>query len=188
MGLMLMFSMALLAQLPPKPLGSQAPKAENKPLDKSAYFAFVDREYIFTVEVVKPGVPLLNFVCMGDKQSNLLAKDIRVALENRRVPGRLFIVDTGDPKEPLTTPTLRIKPRSSFGVRLDGEFGDAREFYGVTTRLGAEDFKLVPLTSFEFENLALKINRLNLGSPDFSDDWRVLKIETLGTRVPARKY
>ena len=62
--------------------------------------------------------------------------------------------------------------------RLCGSFFDR---YG-------EDFKLVPLTSFEFENLALKINRLNLGSPDFSDDWRVLKLDTLGARVPARKY
>jgi hypothetical protein len=173
--------------LPPRPLGEQTPKAGSQPLEKSGCFAFIDREYIFTLEVVKPGVPLLNFVCMGEKQSSLLAKEIRVALGSRRVPGKLFVVDTGDPKEPLVTPILRIKPRSSFGVRLDGEFGDAKEFYGVSVRLGSEDFRLVPLSSFDFENLALKINKLNLGSPDFSDDWRVLKIESLGTRVPARK-
>jgi hypothetical protein len=187
MEFLFMLSMALFAQLPQRPPGGQAPKMDAGPLEKSGYFAFVDREYIFTLEVVKPGVPILNFICMGDKQANLLAKEIRVALENRKVPGKIFVVDTGDPKEPLVTPTLRIRPRSSFGVRLDGEFGEAREFYGVSLHLGTEDFKLVLLNSFDFENLALKINRLNLGSPDFSDDWRVLKLETLGSRVPTRK-
>jgi hypothetical protein len=180
------FATALLAQLPHPP-GSQAPKAGAVSLEKSGYFAFVDREYIFTLEVVKPGVPILNFVCMGDKQTNLLAKEILVTLENRKVPGKIFVVDTGDPKEPMVTPTLRIRPRSSFGVRLDGEFGEAKEFYGVTVHLGTEDFKLVPLNSFDFENLVLKVNRLNLGSPDFSDDWRVLNLELLGTRVPTRR-
>jgi hypothetical protein len=187
MGFTVMLIVALLAQLPPKPLGGQVPKTDSRSLEKSAYFAFVDREYIFTIEVVKPGVPLLNFVCIGEKQSSLLAKEIRITLENRKVSGKLFVIDTGDPKQPVITPIMRIRPRSSFGVRLDGEFGEAGEFYGVTVRLGTEDFKLVPLTSLDFENLALKINKLNLGSPDFSDDWRVLKIEILGTRVPAKK-
>ncbi len=187
MGILFTVSLGLLLQLPPRPLAGQVPKADGQRLEKSAYFAFIDREYIFTLELVKPGVPLVNFVCMGDKKSTLLAKEIRVGLENRKVPGRLFFVDTGDPKEPMKTPLLRINPRSSFGVRLDGDFGEAREVYSVNLRLGSDDFRLVPLSSLDFENLALKINKLNLGSPDFSDDWRVLKIEPLGTRVPARK-
>jgi hypothetical protein len=43
------------------------------------------------------------------------------------------------------------------------------------------------LTSFDFENLALKINRLNLDSPDFTDDWRVLKLEIMGSRESAKR-
>jgi hypothetical protein len=53
--------------------------------------------------------------------------------------------------------------------------------------LGDEDLKLAPLTSFDFEFLAARINRLNLGSPDFSEDWRVLRLEKLGSRSPARR-
>ncbi len=176
----------LIGQAPPRPLGGRPPGVASGPLEKSAYFVFIDREYIFTIEVVKPGVPILNFVCMGDKESNLLAKDVTVALENRKVAGRIFLVDTGDPKQPLATPTMRIRPRSSFGTRVDGDFGDAKEFYGVTIRLGGEEFRLIPVSSLDFENLALKIGKLNLGSPDFSDDWRVLGIQVLGTRVPVR--
>jgi len=179
--------LSLFGQLPSKPLGQPPQKVESKALDKSAYFAFVDLDYIFTLEVVKPGVPIFNFVSMAEKENNLPAKQVRISLENRKVPARFFVVDTGNPKEPLIVPSLRVRPRSSFGVSLQGEFGNERELLGVSVQVGDEDFKLVPLTSFDFENLALKVNRLNLASPDIRDDWRVLKLEAIGSRAPVRK-
>ena len=154
-------------------------------LEKSAYFAFVDRDYIFTLEVVAPGVPLLNFVSMTDDAKPLTAKQIRMALENRKVPGNLFLVDTGNPKEPLALASVTMRPRSSFGVRVTGDLEAEKELTGVTVRVGNEDFKLAPLSSLAFENLVLKVNRINLASPDFRDDWQALKLEALGTREPA---
>jgi hypothetical protein len=179
--LLLWFSFA--GQLPQQP---QTP-AENQTLEKSAYFAFLDRDYIFTIEIVKPGVVLLNFVSMADQDISLRAKNVRLALENRKVTGRLFVVDTGDFKQPMVVSSLVIHPRSSFGVRIEGDFGAAKELFGVTIQLGAEDLKLVPLTNFAFEGLVLKVNNLNLGSPDFNEDRRVLRLEMLGSRSPARK-
>ena len=185
------FSLAallLILQNPPPRLGTpKAPERDGKPLDRSAYFAFVDREYVFTVEVVKAGVPLLNFVSMSDKERLLAAKQVRLTVGSRKVPVKFFTIDTGNPKEPVVTPSVRIRPRSSFGVRLQGEFGEGRDLEGVTLGLGDDDFRLAPLASIDFENLALKVNRINLGSPDFGDDWRVLKLETLGERFPARR-
>ncbi len=161
--------------------------AENNRLEKSVYFAFVDRDYIFTVEVVKPGVPLLNFVSMSDEEVRLAAKNVRMDVGNRKAAGRLFAIETGDIRQPMSVPSLTIRPRSSFGVRVVGEFGDAKEFNGVMIRLGAEELKLAPLTSFAFEALVLKVNAINLGSPDFRDDWRVLKLEKLGSRSAGRR-
>lgn len=164
---------------------------DSKPLEKSAYFAFVDREFIFTIEVVKPGVPLFNFISLVDQEHNIQAKQVRLSLENRKVPGKFFLVDTGDPKEPLIVPSVRMRPRSSFGVRLEGEFGAENELIGATVQIGSEDFKLAPLSSFDYEKLAMKVNRINLSSPDLREDWRVLKLEMLGTRErarPTRKY
>jgi len=175
------------AQTAPRPAPPEPPRVDSKSLERSPYFAFVDREYIFTVEMVKPGVPLLNFVSMADKERTLAAKQVRLALQNRKVPATFFLVDTGNPKEPVVVPSVRMRPRSSFGVRLQGEFGQEAELEGAVVGLAEEDLKLVPLTSLDFENLALKINRLNLGSPDFRDDWRVLKLDTLGDRAPARR-
>lgn len=165
----------------------QTPKPDGKPPEKSAYLAFVDRDYIFTVEVVRPGVPIINFVSMADEERSLLAKEVRLGLENRKAPGKFFAVDTGNPKEPVLVPSVKMRARSSFGMRLQGEFGNPTELSGVTVRVGAEDLHLLPLASFDFENLVMKVNKLNLRSPDFRDDWRVLKLEVIGSREPGRR-
>jgi hypothetical protein len=178
-GYMIQFPFLLLF-----PLLVQTP-ASSQPLEKSAYFAFVDHDYIFTIEIVKPGVPLLNFVSMTDQENSVPAKNIRLSLENRKVAVRFFTIDTGD--QPMAVSSMSVHRRSSFGFRLNGDFGDAKELLGVTIQMGTEDFKLVPLRSFDFETLAIKINRINLGSPDFSEDWRVLHMESMGARSPARK-
>jgi hypothetical protein len=61
------------------------------------------------------------------------------------------------------------------------------ELYGVEIELGEEKFNLAPLCEADFEALVLKVNQLNLGSPDFRDDFRVLNLELIGQRSsPAR--
>jgi hypothetical protein len=175
------------AQEPPKPLGPGPAAPDSRLLDRSSYFAFVDRDYIFTLELVKPGVPLLNFISMTDQEGLLSAKEVLLTLENRKAPGKYFMVDTANPSEPVVIPSVKVRPKSSFGFRVQGEFGKEQQLMGVTVRLGAEEFKLVPLSSFDFENLVLKINRLNLGSPDLDEDWRVLKLEEMGDRVQAAR-
>jgi len=170
----------LPATTPEKALNGELP-------ERSAHFAYVDREFIFTVEIVKPGVPLFNFVSMVQEKRRLSANDIRLTLENRSVPSKLFVVDTANPKRPMKLISLTINPRSSFGVRLEGDFGNSKEVYGAIVRIDGEDFRLAPLTSLDFENLVSKVNRLNLGSPDFRDDWRVLRLEVLGSRTLARR-
>ena len=174
---------ALLGQTPTEPPNKLS--TSSRSLNKSAYFAFVDHDYIFTVEVVKPGVPLLNFVSMADADIKLPAKNVRLTLENRKAAVKIFAVETGDVKQPLATAVLTIHPRSSFGVQLNGDFNDAKELFGVDIQLGDEDLKLVPLTNWDFEVLVLKVNRVNLGSPDFSQDWQVLRLDKLGSRAPA---
>jgi hypothetical protein len=83
--------------------------------------------------------------------------------------------------------SMLMHPRSSFGIRLEGDFGGIQEFLGATIRIGSEDFKLTPLSKFDFETLALKVNHLNLGSPDFSEDFQVLNLHKIGNRTPVRK-
>jgi hypothetical protein len=187
MQLLAILMLAILNSAPQSGPPGQAQNAAAGDLEKSAYFAFVGRDYILTVEVVEPGIPLLNFVSMAEEAKALSAKQIRIRLENRTAVTRFFLVETGNPKDPITAPSVNMRPRSSFGVRIQGDFGDAKVLWGVTIRVGEEDFKLAPLSSLVFENLVLKVNRINLGSPDFRDDWQALKLEVIGTRGPASR-
>jgi hypothetical protein len=177
--------LTIIGQVQQPGLPGQAKPQGGEALEKSAYFAFVDRDFIFTFEMVSPGVPILNFVSMIDEQRVLSAKLVRLTLENRKAPAQAFLVDTGDPKEPITIASVTMRPRSSFGMRIKGEFGAEKEVLGVTVRVGEEDFKFEPLTSLAFENLVIKINRINLNSPNFRDDWEAVKLEVLGDRMRA---
>jgi hypothetical protein len=180
---LLLFSfLGSLPQAPP-----EIPSTEKQPLEKSAYFAFVDRDYIFTIEVVKPGTAILNFVSMTERDIRLSAKNVRLSLGNRKAPASLFAIEPGGFQKAMVVPSLTVHPRSSFGVRLEGNFGNAEELYGATITLGEEELKLAPLTSFGFEGLVLKVNSLNLGSPDFREDWQVLRLEVLGSRSPTSR-
>ncbi len=185
MQFLMCMGLVLWVQAPQAGVSGQAKVDAGSRIEKSAYFAFVDRDYILTFEIVAPGIPLLNFVSMTDTDAILSAKQVRLTLDNRKVPAQAFLIDTGNPKEPIAVPSLTMRARSSFGVRVRGEFAKESEVLGVTIRVGNEDLKLEPLTSLAFENLALKINRINLGSPDFRDDWQALKLEVLGSRSPA---
>jgi hypothetical protein len=187
MQILTFLSLALLSLAPQSGPPRLTHDAEKVDPERSAYFAFVDRDFIFTVEVIEPGIALLNFVSMAEAAKPISAKQIRIRLENRTVVARFFLIDTGNPKEPIIAPSINMRPRSSFGARIQGDFEDAKVFWGVTIRVGEEDFKLDPLSSLVFENLVLKVNKINLGSPDFRDDWQALKIEVIGTRGPASR-
>lgn len=149
---------------------------------KSAYYAFVGREYIFTIEVVKPGTPLLNFVSLSDGEKKLAANNVILLIGNRKVAVKLFFVDSGPGQEPIPVSSIQMHPRSSFGFRLQGSLGDATELHGAEIKIDRDVFKLAPLSEFDFETLVRKVNRINLESPDFRDDYRVLKLEYIGTR------
>jgi hypothetical protein len=165
------------------PLSMYGADETDTALKKSAYFAFVGREFIFTIEVVKPGTPILNFVSITDRDENLQAKSIRLSFGNRQIAAELFSIETDRYQQPSLVPSLTMHPRSSFGFRLEGNFGKSIEISGAEIRLGEDTFKLAPLSKFDFETLVRKINRINLGSPDFRDDYRVLKLDYLGSRL-----
>jgi hypothetical protein len=186
MGALIILGSLLLQitqQVPVKP----SMQVGSEGIENSSYFAFVDRDFIFTLEIIDEGVPIINFVSMVDEENHIRAENVRLILEHRRVPGKYFLIDTANPKEPVIVPSIRFRPRSAFGVRIGGEFGDIREVSGVTVGLGTEEFKLAPLSSFDFEKLVLKVNKINLGSPNFRDDWRFLELEPLGSRERLRR-
>lgn len=157
--------------------------AMNEP-EKSAFFVYVGLEYIYTVEIVKPGIPLLNFVSMSDRKETLRAKNVRLKVGNRYEVVGQFVIEGDRYQEPMSVSSISMHPRSSFGFRLQGDFENSEEVSGVEITQGDALFRLVPLSKFDFETLVRRINRLNLDSPDFREDYRVLGLDLLDGRSP----
>ena len=179
-----LFLFVSLFSLLPTAAGLADPAEE--PLKESPYFAYVGREYIFTIEIVKPGNPILNFVSMTDREEKLRAKDVRLDLGNRQAAARLFHIELDRNQQDITVPSISVHPRSSFGFSLGGSFGNTQTLRGVEIDFNEGKFKLAPLAAFDFETLVRKINRINLKSPDFRDDFQVLNLDLIGTYTSGR--
>ena len=145
-------------------------------------FAFVDYDFIFTLELVRPGVPILNFVHAGKGNYFLKADEIRIIAGIKLYRPRLFEVDTSVAKDPMRISGLRVHPHSSFGLTLVGDLAGLEAIDKVTVKLGADLFQLQPMDKTAFEVLAKQVNQLNLLSPDIREDFRVLEIRPCGSR------
>lgn len=172
----------------PPPIKSEDPNppVSQRPEDKQAsgkYFVYVDHDYIFTLELVDDKVPVLNFANITDKQQTLSPGSIQLFLRGRRYPVKFLVMDTGNDRETITIPSTKIYGHSSFGYALKGDFGKLEKLDRVVLKVGGEVFELEPISKNDFEMLALKINRVNLASPDIRDDFRVLRIAQKGKRT-----
>lgn len=152
-----------------------------KPTGK--WFAFVDYEFLFTLELVRPGTPILNFVNMGRSSPYLNVSEIRLVSGIKLYRPQLFRIDTSDDKDPMRIASLHVLPKSSFGLTLMGQ--DIRELESidkVTIKLGSNQFYLQALEEAAFETLVKKVNQISLISPDIREDFRVLDLRPLGRR------
>lgn len=146
------------------------------------HFLFLDYEFIFTLELVQSGIPILNFINLGTKSYNLQASDVRIIAGIKLYKPRLFDVETADPNDPLRVSSIRIRPRSSFGITLIGDLAPVSEIDRVSIKLGQNHFDLRSISSKSFDTLSEKIMRINLLSPNIRDDFRVLELKSMGWR------
>ncbi len=170
----------LAAQTGPAPGGSGA-GGETKASKR--HFAFVDFDFIFTLELVRPGVPILNFVLPGKGNYFLKADDIRILAGIKLYRPRLMEVDTGQARDSMRISGIQVHPHSSFGLTLLGDFAGVDAIDRVSIRMGSNQFQLEAIDGESFEVLARQVNRLNLLSPDIREDYRVLKILPRGRRT-----
>jgi hypothetical protein len=146
------------------------------------HFIFLDQEFILTLELVRPGIPIFNFINLGNGTFQLPAADIRIVAGIKLFRPELFDVETSNRKDPLRIGAMKVRPHSSFGVTLKGNLEGVTEIDRVTVELGPNRFELQSISLPEFESLSRKIAQLNLISPDIREDFRVLELKSLGTR------
>ena len=146
------------------------------------HFVFLDHEFVFTVELVKEGIPILNFINLGKRNYFLQASAVRIISGIKLYRPQLFDVETALNKDPLRVSAMKIHSHSSFGVTLIGGLSDVTKMDRVTIRIGQERFEFQSISAEFFNALSEKITQINLLSPDIRDDFRVLDIRPMGQR------
>lgn len=146
------------------------------------HFIFLDQEFILTLELVRPGVPIFNFINLGNGSYQLAASDIRIIAGIKLFHPNLFDVETSNRRDPLRVGSMRVHPHSSFGVTLRGSLETVEAIDRVSIQLGNDRFELRSISLAEFDDLSKKISQINLISPDIREDFRVLELKPLGTR------
>lgn len=146
------------------------------------HFIFLDQEFILTLELVRPGVPIFNFINLGNGSYQLTASDIRIIAGIKLFRPNLFDVETSNRRDPLRVGSMRVHPHSSFGVTLRGNLETVEAIDRVSVQLGSDRFELRSISLPEFDDLSKKISQINLVSPDIREDFRVLELKPLGTR------
>lgn len=160
---------------------AQLPRIADKP--SGHHFAYVDARFIFTLELYNERTPILNFVNITDEQHLLRPADIELVAEGRRYRVKFLSVDTGAGQDQVLVPSIKMHPRSSFGILLKGDFEGLKSLDRVAIRFEREVYELAALSPLDFEFLVQKINKVNLNSPNIEEDYSILGIEHLGKRT-----
>ncbi len=162
------------------------------PPELSACHAFIDYDFIWTLEVTAGAggspIPILNIITFSNGEWDLRPEQIHLDKSRRReAEVEKFSIDTGVPGEPYVVQYLKVHGESFIGLDLKGDFEGYSELKEVSIDLGNNRFILERIDCLAFEALAQRINQVNFESPDLHQDYEVLKIELMGKREARRK-
>ena len=150
---------------------------------------FIDQKNIWTLEtIVTPGgeiIPILNIVTLSTGKWEFRPRQIHIFnMSGSRAHITKMAMDTGSLGESYLTTYLFIRGNSLIGLELLGNFNHFAEPASVSIDLEKNRFKLKSIDCADFEHLTEKINRINLNSPNVSEDFEVLQINPLGSIDP----
>lgn len=183
-----------LALTAPAAAGQLSPTDTREAATASACHAFVDFENIWTVELIRSRdeeiTPILNIITFTKGEWDLRPDQIHIFnREGKEARIKRFALDTGVPGDAYKSNYLKVLGNSFVGVDLEGKLKvkDFPTSPRVTIDLAHHRFELQPLDCEAFDNLAVRINKINFNSPDIRDDFDLIKIPHLGRRLPRPK-
>lgn len=183
-----------LALTAPAAAGQLSPTDTSEAATASACHAFVDFENIWTVELIRSRAeeitPILNIITFTKGEWDLRPDQIHIFnREGKEARIKRFALDTGVPGDAYKSNYLKVLGNSFVGVDLEGKLKvkDFPTSPRVTIDLAHHRFELQPLDCEAFDNLAVRINKINFNSPDIREDFDLIKIPHLGRRLPRPK-
>ena len=156
--------------------------------DASLCHAFVDYDFIATLEVVRTRdavTPIFNVVALASGDWEITPSQLQIVDDqgkSRKV--ETFSFDSGDPDNPFKAPYMEVRGGQFEGVDLVGDFADVARLSKVELDVGEDRLTLQPMDCNAFEKLVDQIGRLEIGSADMIAAFHVLNIPLLGERNP----
>ncbi len=167
-------------------LSTAVPALAAEPPKASLCHAFVDYDFILTLEVVRSRAtvtPIFNVVSLAAGEWELQPGQFKVVDgQGRPIPVENFSFDTGDPNNPQQAPYLKLRGGDSAGFDLVGPFSTVDALSRVSLDLGKERLVLQPVDCDEFEELLDRVGRLEFGSGNVMGAFQTLNLQLMGER------
>ncbi len=167
-------------------LSAAVPHLAAEPLKASLCHAFVDYDFILTLEVVRSKAtvtPIFNMVSLAAGEWELQPGQFKVVdSQGKPVPVENFSFDTGDPNNPQRAPYLKLRGGDSAGFDLVGPFSTVDAISRVSLDLGKERLVLEPMDCDAFEDLLDRVSRLDFGSGNVMGAFQTLNLQLMGER------
>ena len=147
-------------------------------------FAYVGPQYVVTAEVASPRSFVLNFINLSDFVIVVQPNEfIYRGGSGRFYIGQVFEQEHKDNRgEPMKyTASVLLNGHASTGMTTVGAFRELEDIQELSVRIGAKRFYLQPMEKGEFEQLAVKIEQLDLDSPHGRAALQEANIAEIGT-------
>ncbi|MCL2877147.1 MAG: energy transducer TonB [Acidobacteria bacterium] len=150
--------------------------------DASA-FAYVSRNYVITAEPAGEHSFMVNVINLSDYVIVVQPRDFLYRGESgRRYIGQVFEhehKDTRGETQRYTASSL-LREHTFAGLKITGVFHEQNAIEELSIRIGARRFFLQPLEKNVFEQLARKIQNLDLVNPDSASELASANIQEIG--------
>ena len=147
-------------------------------------FAFVDTHYVITAEVAAEHTFVVNFINLSDFVIVIQPNEfIYKGASGQYYIGQVFESEHKDTRgeNQRYAASILLKGHSFAGLTIVGAFHEQDQTEEMSVRIGAKRFYLQPLEKAVFEQLAAKINDLDLTSQNTAASLEAANISELGT-------
>ena len=146
-------------------------------------FAYVSRNYVITAEPAGAHSFMVNVINLSDYVIVVRPQDFIYCVEvGRCYIGQVFELDHKDTRGEMLryTASSMLRERTFAGLKITGFFREQNAVEHLSVRIGARRFFLQPLEKNAFEQLARKIQNLDLENPDSATELASANIQEMG--------
>jgi TonB family protein len=147
-------------------------------------FAYVGPQYVMTAELASPRSFVLNFINLSDFVIVVQPNEfIFKGASERFYIGQVFDQEHKDNRGEAFkyTASILLAGHSATGITVLGAFRETDRIEEMSIRIGAKRFYFQPMEKVDFEQLAAKIEQIELKSPSGRAALQEANITELGT-------